>query len=326
MIYLVLNGGLGNQLFQIAMAYAVGMKNEFNVSTVTLSKLSLWRILRGLEYVGDRSTYWSTFFESLQEYLVDEVSEKSKVITYHETDYGLEVAVPELEDGVDVLIQGYFQSYHYVDPYKDQFFNLLGISGWQEKARYKYQDVDFNTGIVIHFRLGDYLTNSHNYLVLPIEYYIKSIKWITSMVRNGIGSDGDGVGSDGVGVGSDGVGQSNCDKTVNVYYVVDPKSLVEADELIMKLECKLSQGGVDCQFNHLSGESDYEEMILMSLFGAIVTANSTFSWWGAYLSNALGHGTLESKKPLITVPGNWFGPGLKHLPVKGFHYPGWKVI
>ncbi len=45
---------------------------------------------------------------------------------------------------------------------------------------------------------------------------------------------------------------------------------------------------------------DWEQMILMSLCQHHIIANSTFSWWGAYLR--------ESVDGMVYYPSKWFGP------------------
>ena len=60
--------------------------------------------------------------------------------------------------------------------------------------------------------------------------------------------------------------------------------------------------------NELSAE---EEMMLMTFGGAHIIANSTFSWWGAYLSKssrcivAPEHWFQYKEEPLDLIPPNW---------------------
>jgi len=60
----------------------------------------------------------------------------------------------------------------------------------------------------------------------------------------------------------------------------------------------------------------YIDMCLMTLCDYIIIASSTFSWWGAYLSN--------SKH--VFAPSEWFGPNNYHLETKDIYCEGWQVI
>ena len=71
-------------------------------------------------------------------------------------------------------------------------------------------------------------------------------------------------------------------------------------------------------FNFISGHSDIEDFFLMTLCNNFIIANSTFSWWAAWLSKS------ENKK--IVAPKRWFGPGLKHHKTEDIYCKDWIVI
>ena len=55
------------------------------------------------------------------------------------------------------------------------------------------------------------------------------------------------------------------------------------------------------------GNSSYVDLCLMSLCVDFIIANSTFSWWGAWLSKGV------NKKICAPDPEKWFGPNNSHL-------------
>jgi hypothetical protein len=60
----------------------------------------------------------------------------------------------------------------------------------------------------------------------------------------------------------------------------------------------------------------YSDMRLMTKCNKHIIANSTFSWWGAWLSDS----------DSVVCPSEWFGPALSTHSTDGYHVPGWQVI
>ena len=72
----------------------------------------------------------------------------------------------------------------------------------------------------------------------------------------------------------------------------------------------------DDRFLIAEGNSSYVDLCLMSLCEAHIIANSSFSWWGAWLSN--------SEK--VVAPSIWFGPNNAHLDTKDIYCDHWHII
>ena len=82
----------------------------------------------------------------------------------------------------------------------------------------------------------------------------------------------------------------------------DVKFLVFSDDIEW---CKQNFKGN--QFVFSEGNSEGEDIALMSMCDHNIIANSSFSWWGAYLN--------KNKSKKVIVPKNWFGPALGHGPI-----------
>lgn len=72
----------------------------------------------------------------------------------------------------------------------------------------------------------------------------------------------------------------------------------------------------DDRFLIAQGNSSYVDLCLMTLCSRHIIANSTFSWWGAWLAN--------SKQ--VIAPTKWFGPNNAHLNTKDLYPESWELI
>jgi hypothetical protein len=65
-----------------------------------------------------------------------------------------------------------------------------------------------------------------------------------------------------------------------------------------------------------SGNGPYHDLYMMTRCDDFIIANSTYSWWGAWLAN---RGT-------VVAPSKWFGPNNEHLSTKDLYPSSWEVI
>ena len=72
----------------------------------------------------------------------------------------------------------------------------------------------------------------------------------------------------------------------------------------------------DDKFLISEGNSHYTDLAMMSLCTGHIIANSTFSWWGAWLA--------DSKE--VIAPKTWFGPDNAHLDTKDLYPDHWEVL
>ena len=79
--------------------------------------------------------------------------------------------------------------------------------------------------------------------------------------------------------------------------------------------CKEQELFVDDRFAVAEGGDQFYDMCLMSMCDDFIIANSTFSWWGAWLGN----------RGKVIAPKKWFGETLGH-DTKDLYCKGWKIL
>lgn len=271
-----LQGGLGNQLFQIFTTIAFSLKT--NNSFFFQNKYQLTNEKDALNGATVRYTYWETFLSGLSAFVKDtnklpnlELIIKEKGFNY---DPSLLLNLMNNQQKVKMLV-GYFQSYKYFDIYKKAIFKLAKIEASQ-KLVYNKSKEDYNleldASVSIHYRLGDYKKLQDYHPILENSYYIDALKSVV--------------------------------KKTQIKYVIFFCEDNDLDEVLVNIY-ELEQIFPELVFVR-GGQylSDWEQMMLMSLCKNNIIANSTFSWWGAYFN------TNPTK--IVCYPEIWFGPRAGH--------------
>ena len=271
MISIYLQGGLGNQLFQIFTTIAYSLKHKI-VFKLPSNKNDL---TSPYGEIYKRPLYFDNFFKKLQPFLTSnfqhQVLHREKAHFYTELPYCKK----------DILLFGYFQSYKYFDSYKKDILRLTGV----DKLLHKETN---NNTISIHFRIGDYVHNTSAHPILSIDYYVKSLQHI--------------------------IEKTNKDNW-NVIYYFEKKDLVQVTTNIRVLK----DGFPNLNFKECPQNlSDWEEMLSMSSCKHNIIANSTFSWWGAYLN--------ENNDKIVCYPSLWFGNELQNKDTGDLFLDNWVKI
>ena len=266
MITCQLLGGLGNQLFQIftTVAYATKIRKPF----VFLDKHQL---NNGSNGITIRYAYWDTFLSFLKPFLKKQDEMQSMIcIKEQGSTYN---AIPEhFELNYGTMLVGYFQSPLYFDMYKETILKLLHFNLKQTIVNAKFA-IDYKNTISMHFRLGDYKKLHESHPILLFDYYKNALSYI--------------------------VEEYPTNKNIKVLYFCEEEENDLYD--IIKIIEQLQQQFPTIAFKRAPPVlQDWEQMIVMSLCQHNIIANSTFSWWGAYLN------TNVCK--IICYPDVWFGP------------------
>lgn len=266
MISCKLCGGLGNQLFQIFTTIAYAMK--YSKSFFFLNNQLLGNISNGTTI---RHTYWETFLSSLKPFLKN-MNEIPQLMFIKEKDFTYNPLPENFEEKMGTLLIGYFQSSKYFERCKEVIYKLLKIDLKKlivkTKVNINFEDMNI---ISVHFRFGDYKRYPNVYPLLDELYYKNALSYIVNELSN--------------------------NTELVVLYFCEDESLSEVNDIIKNLKEYFSNISFQRADPLLE---DWEQMLLMSLCHYNIIANSSFSWWGAYLNTNICK--------IVCYPDKWFMP------------------
>jgi hypothetical protein len=267
-----LQGGLGNQLFQIFTTIALSLRTSQPFFFINKHQLTSDAAVANGTTI--RYSYWDTFMSNLKQFTKDQsvlpkldLYLKEQAFTY---DPSILTNVLNNLQKVNMLV-GYFQSSKYFDTYKDKIFQLLKISNKQLVIKVLYENlINFDNTISMHFRLGDYKKYPEVYPILTTEYYINSVNYILSQ-------------------------KSTATSVRNILYFCEDDDFNDVLQIIIQLQHIYTDLTFERADNKLL---DWQQMLLMSLCKDNIIANSTFSWWAAYFNSNINKN--------VCYPATWF--------------------
>lgn len=170
---------------------------------------------------------------------------------------------PQILELADAYVEGYWQSERYFMDIRDCILRKIHFEQCMDVQNRKLlETVRSSNSVSIHVRRGDYTSRDLRKLyggICTAEYYKKAIRLIAERVEN-------------------------------------PKFIFFSNDMDWVRKKFGMKQAVYADWNH--GESDYYDMYLMSQCRHNVVANSSFSWWGAWLN--------ENSNKIVISPARWF--------------------
>jgi len=277
MVMVKLIGGLGNQMFQYAAARRLA---EFHN---TVLKLDITELEDRLH--KENFTYRSYSLNVF--HIKENIAQPDEIISFKKLQRGiLSKIVNKIKQKFDIhllirekhfhfdekilhasnnsYLDGYWQSEQYFKDIEDiirQEFIVKLEPDKKNRQLIKY--IQQHNAVSIHVRRGDYISNPSRrkkHLTCDIEYYHRAVKTIVEKVAH-------------------------------------PHFIVFSDDP------EWTQNNLKLDFpaiyiTHNQNEKAYEDLRLMSLCKHNIISNSSFSWWGAWIS--------ANKDKIVITPKKWF--------------------
>jgi hypothetical protein len=272
-----IEGGLGNQLFKIFFL----LSYSINYGKEIILKQYLPEHTSTV--IDKRYTYWNTIFKNISNYTYDnnKINFNFTHNYYEQMEFQYN-EIPYVEK--DIIFNGYFQNYKYFENNFDKIVSILNINEMQTSIKKKY--LKNAKTISMHFRLGDYKNLPGFNTLLNINYYIQALKYII---------DND---------------NSKCNEVLCVYEYQD-------EDIISKNINELEKNFPNIIFTKISSKlEDWEQLLLMSVCYHNIIANSTFSWWAAYINTNINK--------IVCYPDKWFAYNKNES--FGLFVDKWKMI
>ena len=278
-------GGLGNQIFQYivaaSLAKKLGCEFEFDTSSYKNKRARAFEM--GIFGVESNKNYgWRVkLYWLLRRPLkaLGQIKNFFGLKIYEEQDFTYEQRFENISE--NTFIVGFFQSAKYFDPelVKEKLQFIEPPQGLNKEL---IEKINSENSVSIHVRRGDYVQKKRFFNIynqLGTEYYSKAIAKIKENVEN-------------------------------------PTFYVFSDDIEwVKENLKIEQATF---VEHNRGENSWQDLRLMSECKHSIIANSSFSFWGAFLGSS-PHG-------IVIAPEKWFKEDIETKSTRDIYPENWLKI
>lgn len=285
-------GGLGNQMFQYAAGRALALRHGTALQ-LDLSVYGDRRIFEterpfelghlAVELAPDKPLSPLGFILARRpQALLHRLSGWNTVRELEAGRYDLRFAT--LPD--DTYLYGYWQSWRYFEPVAAQIREELAPrTALSRESRALAERMRSTNSLSLHVRRGDYVTSAATnefHGVLDVDFYTRAVRHVQDKVS-------------------------------------DLEAFVFSDDLAW-CRSELAHLGLPLTLVDVNrGTDSWQDLFLMAECRHSIIANSSFSWWGAWLGD--GHGEPDRT---VVAPGRWFAGADVDL---GDRYPPqWTVL
>lgn len=287
MIIVKLHGGLGNQMFQYS--FFLSLKNEYKSLDLTYydhfppnNNINIFDVFN-LNIRNATNYPFNNKYYNHKRFIFRLKRKLGLINNYYlesRTHYISDEYLDEfLSKSNDIYLDGYWEDYRYFSKISNIIKSTFRFGQLNLDNKYFLSKSKNKEFVSIHFRFGDKL-KSKVHLTLNNDYYNKAIKIILSKIEN-------------------------------------PFFLVFSDNFdIVETSIFMSLEYVFVDWNR--GQESYRDMHLMSLCKHNIIANSTFSWWGAFLNN--------NPKKIVIAPKKRFMNRFSILENENYYPSDWTLL
>ncbi len=274
MITMRIKGGLGNQLFQYAAAYALSRRLEqpfqldfaltkhMTQTPYRLDQLRVreTRLVSGGELPKQISRYKNAYINKALRMLGLRRLRCGNWVYWLETSDAFQKDFFTIQ-AENLYVDGYFQSEAYFQTYRQALLKQFTPAYPPDKDFAEaLREIRRCNSVAIHVRRGDFHKSSHPFhYLLDVEYYRKAMAYV----------------------------QARAEEPVFFWFSNDVNWVREHfgdAENMRYVSVKSAHGDID-------------DMMLMKNCSHIITANSTFSWWAAWLNEHENAMRIVPEKP-----------------------------